>query len=59
MSTKDAPKAAATVSPIPDATFTAWMDRSGFPAPRFCPATAAVAPMRPTDVQVMKENSST
>ena len=32
--------------------------RSGLPAPRFCPATAAAAPIRPTEVQVISENSS-
>ena len=51
--------AAATMRPMRDAILTAAMARSGFPAPRFCPATAAVAPMSPTDVQVMKEKSST
>ena len=29
----------------------------GCPAPRFCPATAAAAPMSPTDVQVMSEKN--
>ena len=35
----------------------AWCD-PGRPAPRFCPATAAAAPIIPTDVHVMSENSS-
>ena len=35
------------------------LDRaSGWPAPRFCPAIVAAAPIRPTDVQVISENSS-
>ena len=36
---------------------TASEARSGLPAPRFCPATAAAAPIRPTDVHVISENS--
>ena len=39
------------------ATCTASFARSGCPAPRFCPATAAAAPMSPTDVHVMSEKS--
>ena len=48
----------ATPTPIDDATTAARRLRSGRPAPRFCPATAAVAPIRPTDVQVIREKSS-
>ena len=40
------------------ATRTAATARSGLDAPRFCPATAATAPMSPTDVHVMNENNS-
>ena len=39
------------------AACTAASARSGWPAPRFCPATAAAAPISPTDVQVISENS--
>ena len=39
-------------------TLTARTLRSGRPAPRFCPAIAADAPISPTDVHVMNENSS-
>ncbi len=31
--------------------------RSGRPAPRFWPATVAAAPISPTDVHVISENS--
>ena len=31
--------------------------RSGRPAPRFWPATVAAAPISPTEVQVISENS--
>jgi hypothetical protein len=47
----------AMATPIRAATWTAPADRSGSPAPRFCPATVAAAPMRPTAVQVMREKS--
>ena len=52
------PMTHATPRPIDDATSAARRLRSGRPAPRFCPATAAVAPIRPTEVQVISENSS-
>ncbi len=41
-----------------DANQTPAITRSGRPAPRFCPAIVAVAPISPTDVQVISENSS-
>ena len=40
-----APTNAAPARPMPAATCTAWSARSGLPAPRFWPATAAVALM--------------
>ena len=49
---------AATPRPIRAAICTARIVRSGWPAPRFWPATAPAAPIRPTDVQVISENSS-
>ena len=55
---KNRPTNAATVRPYRAAMRTAWSARSGCPAPRFWPATAAAAPINPTDVQVMSENSS-
>ena len=58
MSRKSAPTTAATPRPIRAATCTPWTARSGLPAPRFCPAIAAAAPIRPTEVQVISENSS-
>ena len=36
---------------------TAEWARSGWPAPIFCPATAAAVPISPTDVQVTSEKS--
>ena len=52
------PIAAARPSPIPAATWTPCTERSGRCAPRFCPATVAAAPISPTEVHVMNENSS-
>ncbi len=57
MTTKRVPTAAALTSPIRAAVWTAPAARSPLPAPRFCPATAAAAPMSPTVVQVMREKS--
>ena len=54
---KTAPMSAATPIPIHEATRAPCTDRSGLPAPRFCPAIAAVAPMIPTEVQVTSEKS--
>ena len=51
------PMAAATESPIIAANCADRALRSGCPAPRFCPATAAVAPMSPFDVKVITEKS--
>ena len=53
-----APTTAATPSPMRDATRTPATARSGLPAPRFWPAIVAEAPISPTDVHVMSENSS-
>ena len=58
MSRNKAPTIAATPMPMRDAICTPRIARSGCPAPRFWPATAAAAPIRPTDVHVMSENSS-
>ena len=49
------PTARAAARPIPEATRTPWMARAGWPAPRFCPATVAAAPMSPRDVHVISE----
>ena len=48
---------AAPAMPIRAAMCTAASVRSGRPAPRFCPATAAAAPMSPIEVQVTNEKS--
>ena len=58
ISRKSAPISAATHKPIRAVRCTACALRSGLPAPRFCPATAAAAPISPTDVHVMSENNS-
>ena len=54
---KKTPTNAAPPAAMRAAACTAASARSGFPAPRFWPATAAAAPIRPTDVQVMSEKS--
>ena len=51
------PMIAAPATPNRAATWTAASARSGWRAPRFCPATAAAAPMSPTAVHVMSEKS--
>ena len=58
IATKRNPTAEATIRPITDATPADRALRSGNPAPRFWPAIAAVAPIRPTEVQVINEKSS-
>ncbi len=55
---KSRPTSTATASPIREAARTASVARSGRFAPRLCPTTVAAAPISPTDVHVMSENSS-
>src|SRR3954452_9542961 len=54
---KNVPTNAAAPNPYLAAMWTARSARSGRPAPRFWPAMAAAAPIKPTDVQVTSENS--
>ena len=54
---KKMPMNAAPASPKRAAMCTACSARSGWPAPRFWPATAAAAPISPIDVQVISEKS--
>ena len=56
-SRKTSPTAAAPARPMRAAARTAAAARSALPAPRFCPAIAAAAPISPTAVQVTSENS--
>ena len=58
MPMKSRPTTVAHVRPMAAATSAARALRAGRPAPRFWPATAAVAPMRPTEVHVISANSS-
>ena len=58
ISRKSRPTPTATPNAMRELTPTAAQARSGLPAPRFWPTTAAVAPITPTDVKVISENSS-
>ncbi len=58
IATNARPTTAATPRPMRAATQAPAMLRSGLPAPRFCPAIVAAALIRPTEVQVISENSS-
>src|SRR4026207_968886 len=50
---KKKPTSTAPAKPKLAATWTDSFARSGWPAPRFCPATAAAAPISPTEVPVI------
>ncbi len=56
-SRKTNPTEPASSRPIRAVAHTPSTARSGLPAPRFWPATVAAAPISPTEVQVISENS--